>query len=83
MPGWMSVLQIVFLVMGVLGGINLLRPANNNAVLIFRLAVAGIGLIGSVVILILYLSRSRSAEPDDEDDLDDRPRRRRPPRGDD
>ena len=79
-PGWMSTLQIVFLVMCVLGGINLARPANNTAVLVFRLSMVVIGLIGSVALLILQLRHQRSAgrrDEDDEEDEDGRPRRAR------
>jgi hypothetical protein len=78
----MNGLQIVFLVMCVLGGINLARPAHNTAVLMFRLAVVAIGLVGSVVVLVLYLRLNRSSDDSDDED-DDRPRRRRRRRDDD
>ena len=70
-PGWMSTLQIVFMVMCVLGGINPSRPANNTAVLVFRLSMVVIGLVGSVALLTLQPRYQRSAGRGD----DDRPRR--------
>jgi hypothetical protein len=71
MPGWMSTLQIVFVVMCVIGGINLARPANNTAVLVYRLALVTIGLIGSIVILVLYLRLNRSSDDEVDEDEDD------------
>ena len=53
--------QLMFLILAVLPGFfHLVNPAENMKQLVFRLSIAGVGLLGLIVVTILKFRRGRS-----------------------
>jgi uncharacterized membrane protein YsdA (DUF1294 family) len=56
----LDILLLVFVIMGAVGAfLSFQRPAANTAHLLFRLGIAGVSLVGIIVVLVLKMLRKR------------------------